>query len=459
MEELLEKQKETTLRDFLNVIFRRKFLIVAVVLLATAVVVILTTRQPTIYQSEARMLVKRGEVGNVFTGSVRYLPWEEEMSSQIEVILSETIFSRAREILADSVRARGLPGPVGFHGGAVRADVVGGSNVLVVSYTDPDPLIAQLGCAAVAEAYREYYKVKTQPPALADFFAAQIGDVKAELDYWRKKRRDFLSDKEFLDVGEESRFLLNKLSSLELKLTEVKNKLSEQEMKVRGLESMLKLPPEELEEKLSFAPSQNLLMHSGIISTIKYQLQNARLTREKLMARYTEKHPEVIAVDGQIGDLLLKLKMEVENYYRVEQTRFAELEAERKALENEIAASRRMLSTLPDKQMELARMDNTIGMLEDKYKLLLQKQNEAEIVVASSPEWEVTILSSASRAYPKKTRDYIRMALGPFFSLIVAIGLAFFFESLDHSLRNAAEVEEYLGLPVLATVTEIEEGD
>jgi capsular polysaccharide biosynthesis protein len=46
------------------------------------------------------------------------------------------------------------------------------------------------------------------------------------------------------------------------------------------------------------------------------------------------------------------------------------------------------------------------------------------------------------------------MALGPMLALVVAMGVAFFLESLDHSLKNIAEVEEFLDTQVLATISE-----
>jgi hypothetical protein len=52
----------------------------------------------------------------------------------------------------------------------------------------------------------------------------------------------------------------------------------------------------------------------------------------------------------------------------------------------------------------------------------------------------------------------VRMALGPILSLIVGLGLAFFWDSLDRSLKSVREAEEYLSLPVLAVVAEKRRG-
>ena len=76
------------------------------------------------------------------------------------------------------------------------------------------------------------------------------------------------------------------------------------------------------------------------------------------------------------------------------------------------------------------------------------------MTIASNPEWTVTILSGASPANRKKNLDYVRMALGPVFSIIFALGFAFFIDNLDHSIKNIVDAEESLGLPVLASFPE-----
>ena len=51
----------------------------------------------------------------------------------------------------------------------------------------------------------------------------------------------------------------------------------------------------------------------------------------------------------------------------------------------------------------------------------------------------------------------MRLALAPIFSLIVGLGLAFFIDGLDATLKSPRETEEALELPVLASLTEHKE--
>jgi uncharacterized protein involved in exopolysaccharide biosynthesis len=453
MAEKTEIRQETTLRDFVNVLFRRKWVILSVVALATVSVFYLSSRAPEFWESSSRILVQRGE-SDFVSGNVRYLSWAEEVSSQIEVILSEAVFGRAREIFADSLAARDLPADLQFQPGHARADVRGESNVFIISYIDLNSTVAQLGCNAMTLSFQEYYRERRAPPALSDFFAEGIADVRGDLEYWENKRNEFLNQEKFFGMDEESRYLLNQIGALEHDMLDLEAEITTQVSRVNNLAELTQKSGKELESELAIRVSQRFIQW-GIIEKIKYNLQRIRAEREELLQRYTDKHPEVLAIDSQINDLHDDLKREIENSYRVENQELEALYANKAALSDQLTAARVRLDALPDKDLELNKFDTIIANLKNKYELLLEKQSETDIALAVRPQWEVTVLSDASAPYSKKTRDYVRLALGPFLSIIVALGLAFFLESLDHSVKNTAEAEQYLEKPVLATISEL----
>ena len=112
----------------------------------------------------------------------------------------------------------------------------------------------------------------------------------------------------------------------------------------------------------------------------------------------------------------------------------------------------------PSKEVEVERIESTLDQLNSNYAELLEQHLNAKMATASNPEWTVTILSAATTASQRRTRDYVRMALGPVFSIIGALGFAFFIDSLDQSLKNISEAEESLGMQVLASFPEAKNG-
>jgi len=262
-----------------------------------------------------------------------------------------------------------------------------------------------------------------------------------------------MNDAKFFGAEETSRFQLNKIGTLETRLTQLNGDISSQELRVANLAELSKKSGVELEKELSFSMSQHV-MQSGIVQNIKFELQKLNMRREELVTMYTDKHPELVAVNQQIADLHEDLKRQVDNAYKVEKVTLTELLSRQSGVAVELAAARRDLDAIPDNERQMAEIDQMLRSLEEKHKMLVARQSEAEIARAGYPEWDVSILSSAGMPYKKKTRDFVRLALGPILSIIIGLGLAFFLESMDHSVKSRAEAEEYLDAPVLATISD-----
>jgi uncharacterized protein involved in exopolysaccharide biosynthesis len=446
--------KQTTLRDFLNVVFKRKGLILAMIGAVSVLVFVLNARKPVVYESASRILVRRGEPLDVLSGSIRYLGWAEEVASQIQVILSDQVFERASDIFADSLKAKGLPDSWRFNPAAVRADVVGESNAFVIRYVSMNPNVCQLGCEVMTVAFREHYKERKQPPELTDFFANQIADVESELEYWQGKRTEFLNKEQFYGAKQTADATKHKMDQFEQRILDLDQDISSATLRAQSFYEYSQMSGKELEERLAVSASQSELYQAGMVQSIKYKLQGLALQKEELEEKYTDKHPEVIAVKDQIAELHRDLVRQVRNAYEATNNGLQQLRARRAEVEKELAKARREWDAIPDRDRRLTELDDTIQALQDKLKMLLGRQSETEIVSASRPEWEVSILSHAGPPSAKRTRDYVRLALGPMLALVVGLGVAFFLESLDHSLKNMAEVEEYLDTRVLATISE-----
>jgi uncharacterized protein involved in exopolysaccharide biosynthesis len=455
MDERNETRQETSLRDFVEVVFRRKLILISIFLLSIVLVVFLDSRKPEVWESTSRVLVRRGEQSSVLSQNIRTLSWEEEVASEIQVILSDDVFDRAKVIFADSARARGLHDAT-FNPGGARADVIGESNVLVIGYVDVRREVCQIGCNAVTVAFRNYYRERKSPPKLADFFAQEIQDVRTELDSWRVRRNEFMNKEKFFGAEESGKILYPKIGQLESRLTQLNGDISSAELRVANLKYLSEKTGVELENELAFSLSASELQ-SGILSNIKYALQKLNMRREELSQMYTDKHPELETVNRQIADLHEDLKREVDNAYKVEAASLQEMKARRVALDEELKQANHDLDELPDRDRQLAEIDQMIRSLDEKHKQLVGRQSDAEIALASYPEWDVSLLSGAGTPYRKKTRDFVRLALGPILSIIIGLGLAFFLESVDHSVKSRAEAEEYLDAPVLATISDVEE--
>ena len=187
------------------------------------------------------------------------------------------------------------------------------------------------------------------------------------------------------------------------------------------------------------------------------KLMELRLEESELAVKYTAAHKELKQVRKQIEDIYYYMDKELNSFTTVSQAKLDILRTKEESLADLVARLELEKETFPEQEVELHRIDTDLAMAESQLEELSKQHMSAKISMASNPKWNVTILSPASPAFQRKTRDYVRMALGPMFSMIVALGFAFFVDNLDHSIKNVAEAEETLGCQVLASFPDSEQ--
>jgi uncharacterized protein involved in exopolysaccharide biosynthesis len=191
-----------------------------------------------------------------------------------------------------------------------------------------------------------------------------------------------------------------------------------------------------------------------VITDIKKELVSAQMRYSELAGVYKADTQDMIRLRSQITDLQNLLLKEVRDRTGVLQMQVEAKQAELDRARADLREAQDRVNVLPPAEAQLADLDRRIDAVQKNYKDLVDKSEQARIQQATSPQWTVLVLSPASQPRAMNTKDYVRIALAPVFSLIVGLGLAFFLDSLDTSVKTPRDAEEVFDLPVLATLTE-----
>lgn len=438
-------------RDFAAVIFRRKWIILGVFVLTTAVTAAMILSQPVYYESTGKVLLKRGVKDNIFENYPRTLSWEEDLASEIETAKSTTVIADAQRLLDGARREQGRARYV-INADGVDAAVVGESNVLAISYSAREPAVCVEITNALLTAYTDHRRNAYTLEYPGEFFDTETQGVQEELDRLQGERRDLLARADLTDVATSDRgHLLGRQQSAEGVISVVEQDVAEMREQLRQMHVYLTDPVNSPD--VPFASSTG----SGnevVIVDIKRELVKAQVRYSELSGIYRPEQPDVVRLREHIDGLRKLLDTEVRNRIRVAEMQLAVKEAELRQVKGDLAGAESRVRDLPVQEARLADLDRRLGALQKRYGHLIEKSELAKIQQATSPRWTVLLLSSASPPYAKNTKDYVRIALAPIFSLIVGLGLAFFIDSLDTSVKTPREAEEALELPILATLTE-----
>jgi uncharacterized protein involved in exopolysaccharide biosynthesis len=168
---------------------------------------------------------------------------------------------------------------------------------------------------------------------------------------------------------------------------------------------------------------------------------------------FTDDHPDVKAAKDVLESLQAQLDVELDSYVKFLEARIDVARARSNSLETAIRGIDEELVGLPDKEARLGQYDRILDAMRTDYTTMVQRQISAKAETAGRPEWRVILLQPASAAVRQRTRDYIRLALVPLFSLLIGLALAFLVDGLDHTIKDATDAETNLGAPVLGSLS------
>ncbi|MBI5709180.1 MAG: hypothetical protein HZC42_02605 [Candidatus Eisenbacteria bacterium] len=438
--------QRATAREFVAVVFRRRWLILGMFLITTATVLTVAFTTPVAYVSSGRVLVRRGELMSALVPERHLMnDWETDLGSEVQTVKSYPVLQLARELLNEHPQADGRR--LGVNAGQVDAEVMGKSNVVGIAYQDRDPEVAQKVCDAVMRAYIEY-RQGSELRYPEKFFDTEITKAAAELERWTELRREFANQASVVDLVEQRRNLISVQSTLELRRTEVAADLAEAQAQQRMMRQL------EQDPEIDLPTLGQAYSNESALVEIKRRIVEKQGRLAELRERYREEAPEIQNAMTTLQTLRDMLKREVASRLQMSQSRIEALQSRRQVVDHDIAVAQAALDAMPDKEARLGEIDRQIGTWKTRYDGLVEKSNQARINKSTDNSIIIYMLNPAGQPVARNTRDYVRLALAPAFSLVVGIGLAFFIDGLDLTVHTAGQAEEEIDLPVLAAITE-----
>ena len=230
------------------------------------------------------------------------------------------------------------------------------------------------------------------------------------------------------------------------------NQLLEQRAMVEKLRNQLsrieQLQPEELMEALRTLNIED----QTVVKTLPL-LQDATAEEAKyLSSGLGENHPRVKSLRAQrevyrkiLSDQLVSIKRAQKNKLGIEESNLKGTEAELEKRAKSQIDEKTRLSRYVEKKSAYLMGKQILNSTEQIYQKARLEKNYS---VTPVKIWE----NAMPGLYPEKPSVPLYMVLAAIVGLVVGIGLAFFVEYLDTSVKTIDDVERHLGLPVLAVI-------
>jgi len=481
--------------EYVNILRRRKWLIILPVIAITTAVAWVVYRLPNIYESTTLIVVRPS---NLPMGMVPTIT-EESMTRQLTSI-SQVVSSRSsleplleKYKLYSSERARGeametvlntMHNDINVTVNTSRNDITNGFNI---SFRYRDPKLAQAITSELASKYisQQANDSVQSHNAAKIFFDNQVKQAEEELAKVDKQRVEFMSN----NVGKlpsEATGLFNQLAGLREEQKALMSEIGRLQDRRAAQSNQLILLQQQNETMIEDAAStltdpKTTLAWSQLVSR-KAALEG-ELTR--LRQEFKEKHPDVIAkqkevdqvkeeMDQQIAEWKEKTKEKQKKLGERPVLTVAAVKADISMIDGEIARQQKALAE-NEKQIGLIveRINNVpgvevaLGAIERDYATkksaldqLLQQQQRISLGAdaASQQQGEgIEVIDPANLpAEPVAPKRLMLSSLGLAFGLGLGLLLVGIFEGPRLlTIQNSEDARHYTGLPVLLSVPEL----
>ncbi len=349
----------------------------------------------------------------------------------------------------------------------LTVELVPGADILKIKAEAKEPTAARIIANTYAERLIAWNlrKKKADISSVRDFVEDQLKVFQEKLNGAEEALRAFKEKNKMLSLSESATEILRRMTGAEVAYNGSKAENTALVQRQRAI----------AQKKQELAPSLTITS-SPQAEELKQQLQELekQLSTRRVQDGLAENHPELAAQKQKISQIKQQLVQEllqtaqndnlidpvsqIKSLLQESINLEVELEtnkARQQGLNQVLAGYERELATLPEQELMLTRLVRDREVNDRIYSMLLEKREEVRISEAGKIG-DVQIIDAAEEPLEKVRPDKIlNFVLGLLLGLTLSVGLAFFLESLDTSLKSREDVEKYVNLPVLASIPSI----
>jgi uncharacterized protein involved in exopolysaccharide biosynthesis/Mrp family chromosome partitioning ATPase len=330
--------------------------------------------------------------------------------------------------------------------GKINIEHIEDTHLLKINVTDIDPVNAKNIANAFARAYIDFNienRLKSSRNTMS-WMTDQLYEMKKKLE---SSEEDFLAYKQneklFSFSGKQD-LTAQKIADFNNSYLEARNKRLEIDAKLKELK-----PTSGSDPNILYARSVIL---NPVIDNLYSQFLGQEMEISQLSKVFKPKHPKLIQAKTKLDNTRKKLHEEV--LKEVENLKF-----ERSILLARENILQKTMADFENEAMETNRQELGYNILQRNvetnqklYDILLSKIKESNITdnidVSNIRIVEEAVIPNA----PVSLNKTHNLMLGIIIGLMGGIGLVFFFEYLDRSLRTEEDVHRHIGLPVLGVI-------
>jgi len=328
--------------------------------------------------------------------------------------------------------------------GGLSVNPIKDTRIVELSYRSPHPVLAADIVNAVAEEFIDYsvemrYEATQQA---SEFLNEEIARLREELATNERELQRYGQEKELFFLSDKESTVLSKFADLNSAYTKAQIERVNAESAYRELQSL----------RVDSLPQ---LIDNSMIQNLKTQYTGIKNEYEEKSKIFKSNYPEMIKLKAKLDSMRDELKSELEKAVDGAETEYRSALKREASLKNLLESQRSNVV----KMNSNAILYNSLQIeVENKRRLLnslVAKQNETLVSarLGGLKTSTIKILDKAlapTAPFSPNTRRNLLLAL--LLGLFGGMGLVFFLEYIDNTVKDPADVEKLTGLPSLGSI-------
>jgi capsular exopolysaccharide synthesis family protein len=443
--------------DYWRVIRSRKEVILAVLLLVVVTGTAFTLTLPKKYMADARILVRDDSLDvDVFERQMpqAYNPFF--LRTQYEVIQSRQILYQVinnlnlQQVWGEELSDDGTPltREMAYEllSRSIKVEQYRDTSLIAIQVRREDPVEAARIANEVAVVYRDQ-RLSLKRRELKRAIEALETELQKQQEKVEKAENELERIRQDLGVSVLAQGI--RADKIRLSQMEADRIAARVDMLVRKaqLDQLAGLTGDELMNASSY------IVNDQALQAVRAQLVDSEVSLKLLLENYGVNHPEVRRMQAGVDELRKKLsdalngmKIGLQANYEVSLQRY-------EALEKELETARR--SDIEAERERFLPFDKAEREVNVQRQILdaLRARIAQEGIAVEVPRTPVEIVDPAEPpTRPVSPNLFLNIFLSVFLGLAAGVGLAYFIEYLDTSVKTVDDIERYLGLSVLGII-------
>ena len=194
------------------------------------------------------------------------------------------------------------------------------------------------------------------------------------------------------------------------------------------------------------------VLDNDLVKEIKRMEVNLYSRMSELSKKYGKNHPQMVAINSELEDLKKRKTMEARRVVNSLKNEYQLAVVKEASLKKALAEQKEEVLALNKKAVQYGVLKRQAESSRQMYDLLIKRFKETSL----TEEMKTGNIRTIDRAeIPRKSvkpRKKLNLMLAMVVGLFMGVGLAFFLEYLDNTIKSPEEVADYLGVPYLGPV-------